>query len=391
MIRVLHCPNLVGGNPHSLARAEREIGLASWAVTLEEHQRGYTSDEFLWPAGTPRWQQYARRLRLLTRALTDFDVIHFNFGQSILPPGIDGDSATSGKYPQSAVAAYRWLTRQVELTDLPLLKRAGKGIVVTYQGGDARQLDYCAEHFEISYAKEVEPGTYPSDEGIRRQVARFAKYADRVFAVNPDLLWVLRPDARFVPYANVNPREWPFVGVNDSVSRPPVVLHAPTHRGAKGTSYIVAAAERLKAEGVPMEFVLVEGLGHAEAKALYARADLLIDQVLAGWYGGLAVELMAMGKPVVAYIREGDLCRIPSTMRSDLPIINATPSTIYEVLKSWLTERRHELSSRGEAGRRFAETWHDPQRVARFMRGEYETILTELGGSRSTAEARSSL
>lgn len=378
MIRVLHCPNLVGGNPHSLARAERAIGLSSWAVTLEEHQRGYSADEFLWPSGTSLWRQYLRRASLLRRAIRDYDIVHFNFGQSMFPQGIDHASPTNGRYPGALIAAHRWLTRQFELRDLPFLSRAGKGIVVTYQGGDARQLDYCRANFEVHYADDVEPNTYPPDDTIRRQVAGFGQYAHRVFSVNPDLLWVLRKDARFVPYANVDAREWPFIGVPHADSRPPVVLHAPTHRGAKGTSYIVAAAERLKAEGVPFEFLLVEGLSHADARAVYARADLLVDQLLAGWYGGIAVELMAMGKPVICYIREGDLSFLPTGMREDLPIINATPTSIYDVLKQWLTVRRPDLSTLGAAGRQFVARWHDPLRIAVEMRTAYEGILEGL-------------
>lgn len=382
MIRVLHCPNLVGGNPHSLARAERAVGLDSWAVTLEEHQRGYTADEFLWSPGTSLLKQYLRRAALLRRALHDFDVVHFNFGQSIFPQGIDASLPTNGRYPRAILDAYRWFTRQLELRDLPILHRAGKGIVVTYQGGDARQLDYCREHFAIHYADDVTPDTYPPDDTIRRQVARFSRYADRVFSVNPDLLWVLRPDAEFVPYASVDPDEWPYVGTTDA-GRPPVILHAPTHRGAKGTSYLLDAIDRLKREGVELEFVLVEGLTHTQAREVYARSDLLVDQLLAGWYGGLAVELMAMGKPVICYIRDSDLHFIPEGMRKDLPIINATPQSIYEVLREWITHRRPELAARGAAGRHYAAYWHSPHRIATRMRESYEAVLQEVRHGRA--------
>ena len=56
-----------------------------------------------------------------------------------------------------------------------------------------------------------------------------------------------------------------------------------------------------------MELVLIEGMTYEQARQVYPTADLLIDKVLAGWYGGVAVELMALAKPVVCYIREGDL------------------------------------------------------------------------------------
>jgi hypothetical protein len=151
------------------------------------------------------------------------------------------------------------------------------------------------------------------------------------------------------------------------------VLHAPSHRGVKGTEHIVRAAERLQAEGVPFEFRLVEGLTHAEARRLYERADLAVDQVLAGWYGGFAVEMMAFGVPVVAYLREGDLAFLPEAMRRDLPVVSATPGTVYAVLKSLLTARRGELADLGRRSRAYVETWHDPLRVAATLKADYET------------------
>ena len=65
---------------------------------------------------------------------------------------------------------------------------------------------------------------------------------------------------------------------------------------------------------------------HAEAMKLYAQADLVIDQLLAGWYGGFAVETMAMGKPVVCYIRAEDLQFVPPAMVAELPLIPARPT-----------------------------------------------------------------
>ena len=44
--------------------------------------------------------------------------------------------------------------------------------------------------------------------------------------------------------------------------------------------------ERLKREGMPIELLLVENVPFAEAQRMYRRADLLVDQLLVGWYGG---------------------------------------------------------------------------------------------------------
>ena len=257
-----------------------------------------------------------------------------------------------------------------------------KALFVTYQGDDARQGDYSQANFEISFASEVEDGYYSprSDEHKRQRIATFAQYADRIFSLNPDLLHILPKQAQFLPYSHIDLTDWEPVPT--STSEKPVILHAPTHQRVKGTRYVYDAIERLRAENIPFEFVLVEGLSQAEARKLYAKADLLIDQVLAGWYGGLAVELMALGKPVMAYIREADLHLIPTEMRDALPIINVTPATLFDTLKTWLTTRRAELPEQGVRSRSYVEKWHDPQKIARRVVADYQEIMATKQDSR---------
>lgn len=376
-IRVLHCPTTVGGNPQALARAERKLGLESVAVSLDENYIDYQTDEKLYPSD--RWQikKDLQHWKLLWRIVRGFDIVHYNFGKTILPWYFPPVKYMGSKYPRIFYEAYDLYRRLQDMRDLPLLKKMGKKIVVTYQGDDARQGDRCRANFEISPATEVEPEYYTkeSDAHKKHRIRTFDRYADRIYALNPDLLHVLPSRAEFLPYANVDPRDWtPLVKTDQS--RRLTVVHAPTHRGVKGTPYILEAVNRLQVEAkVDFDFVLVEGLSHAEAHRLYERADLLIDQLLCGWYGGLAVEFMALGKPVICYIREDDLKFIPAQMRDALPIINATPATIYEVLKNWLTANKNQLPERGERGRRFVEAWHDPLKIATRLKSDYEAIL----------------
>jgi glycosyltransferase involved in cell wall biosynthesis len=116
-----------------------------------------------------------------------------------------------------------------------------------------------------------------------------------------------------------------------------------------------------------------------------------VDQLLAGWYGGLAVELMALGKPVISYIRESDLKFIPQEMRKDLPIISAAPATIYSVLKEWLTVRRDELPKVGQSSRAYVEKWHDPVKIAARLKSEYEAILANRKSRRERSKTQGSL
>ncbi len=151
-------------------------------------------------------------------------------------------------------------------------------------------------------------------------------------------------------YAHVDPREW------RPEPRPPdprpLVVHAPTARTIKGTHHLLAAADALRAEGVDFDLELVEGRTQAEARQVYARADLLVDQLMLGWYGGLAVESMALGVPVIAHVRAADLEHVPRAFARELPIIDATPASIHDVLRTWLVERRERAAGGRPAGPR---------------------------------------
>ena len=370
-MKVLHCPETICGNAQQLAKSERELGLESKAIAFQQNSFLYDTDEVLLPKGASRIRFEIARWRLLWRALS-YDVIHYNFGQTIIPtyrfsPG-------HILWPLRLFAsAYSYL---FDSFDLRVFYRLKKGIIVSFQGDDGRQGDYCRNNFAITFANEVGSEYYNSfsDNLKRQRIAKFAKCADRIYALNPDLLHVLPKNAEFLPYSHIDLQEWHPVEVHNDR---PVLVHAPSHRGVKGTRFLLNATQRLKEEGIEFELVLVEGLSQKKAKKQYERADLLVDQLLAGWYGGLAVELMALGKPVLAYIRNEDLGFIPNEMVSDLPIINVTPDSIYAVLKYWLTDGKLKLREIGLQSRCYVEKWHDPLKIATKMKIEYEAILKE--------------
>ena len=199
-------------------------------------------------------------------------------------------------------------------------------------------------------------------------------HADGIFALNPDLLHVLPQRARFLPYANVDIHALIPVPRNSGAA-PPVLVHAPSHAALKGTDVVLRAIDALRAEGLRFEFVLVQGKTRAEALDIYRRADLCIDQLFAGWYGGLAVEMMALGIPVLSYLREQDLVGLPPQMCADLPVIRVEPQNLTQVLREWLAGPRDRLRDLGMRSRSFVERWHDPLRVAGDLRYAYEEAL----------------
>lgn len=370
-LRILHAPTTVGGNPQGLAKAECALGQASESITVLQNYFQYDAPSIFNPKHSLLRNEF-RRWRFIFKALRNYDVIHYNFGSTLSPKRYYD---AKEEYSAWKIWIYsQFYARWVEFIDLRLAKWFGKVIAVTYQGDDARQSDYCKAHYFPHPCHEPDATYYSesSDRLKRSRIALFNRYADVIYALNPDLLRVLPRRTKFLTYACVDPREWKATETTNAVPEIPHVVHAPSHRAAKGTKYLLKAFERLQAEGIPFRYTLVEGLSNKEARKVYASADLLVDQLLIGYYGGLAVELMSLGKPVICFLRPADFGFMPEAMREELPLIDANPDTIYDVLKLWLTERKGELHARGEQSRAYVEKWHDPMKIAASLIEDYQ-------------------
>lgn len=197
------------------------------------------------------------------------------------------------------------------------------------------------------------------DAARQRMRSAVLPLVDRVFYLNPELGRYV-PNGEFLPYASVDV-------ASEAVTLPDPgrrlrILHAPSHGDIKGTPRILAALEALKSR-YDFELVLVQNVPHAEAKERYRTADIAIDQLYAGWYGGFAVEVMAMGKPVVAYIREEDREFVPKAMWDAMPIMRIAADTIEEDLARIL-DQRADWPAIGQISRQYVLDWHDPLMVA---------------------------
>jgi len=369
-LRVLHCPWNLAGQQAGLAAAERRLGLDSRNVVLFDSQSGFPSDEPLAKRGR-RLQTELARFRLLWRAMVWADVVHFAFGQSIL--GALPNATTMRTKSRGLSPIFGLYTRLLRYRDLPLLSAMGKSLFVTWQGDDARQADRSRELFDISIAHEVDAAYYPpgSDHVKRHAIKCMARYATGHYALNPDLMHVLPPATRFLPYASFPPASVVPRYLDLDEKRPIRIAHAPSHRGAKGTRHIIDAIDELRRQGVAFEFVLIEGVSRSEVLARLATADVVVDQLLAGWYGGLGVEAMALGKVLVAYIRNDDLKYVPAAQAAELPVINADPETITAVLRDLLSAPRPVLRAAAEKSRAYVEKYHAPDYAARITSADY--------------------
>ena len=356
-MKVLHLPTSVGGMGWALAEGERAHGIDARVLVLYQNDYAYPADIDLHLERRGMPGRLAGHAAAFFRYRTGFDAYHFNFGSSLL----------------------HFLGRGISLVDLPFYD-AGARKIFTFNGCDARQKfptmarnEAAGNDVAACFASDCYGGMCNSgrlDRNRRAAIDKADRHASHFFAVNPDLLYFLPPGkTTFLPYAvarpSTRPKEEFFAG--DAVH----IVHAPTQRAAKGTPAILAALDELQREQGPrVRVTIVEGQPQADVQEIYRSADLVIDQVLVGWYGAVAVEAMYAGVAVACYINDDHLAFVPGAMARDLPLLRVTPSTLLPALRRFVRDRdmARDLSVRGRA---FAAAWHDPHRLAQITAAAY--------------------
>src|SRR5581483_3419564 len=142
----------------------------------------------------------------------------------------------------------------------------------------------------------------------------------------------------------------------------------PSNRAKKGTAHVVEACAQL-----PVELDVVEGVPHDEARERYARADIVVDQLNAGWHGVFALEAMALGKPVVSHLKPDVVERSAEGFGVRVPIVPATKETLVDALRPLVEQPalRREVGARGRA---YVEQVHDADRVADRLLAVYRSL-----------------
>lgn len=374
--RVVHLPTSVGGNPAGLSSSLKKLGVDSETWVFQQNVFNYESTRTIWSKDDGVIRRELKRFLAIVKVGLGYDIIHFNAGSSLaspIPMFSAGDQNRKVKVKRFFAAVYLNILFYFEIN---LYRLLGRPLFIHYQGDDARQGDYSLKNFQHSIAQYVDEKYYSeaTDSLKRRMISLMSNYCVQVYAVNPDLMHVLGSGARFIPYSHISLDEWSPV-YNQLENRPLRIGHAPTHRKAKGTNIILEALAQLSLEGYQYELVLIEGMSNDQARLKYEQIDVLIDQLHAGWYGGLAVEAMALGKPVMVYIRDDDLKFIPPDMKADLPFMRITIETLKEDLRRVIKMPRSELYLLAQASRRYVEVWHNPLRIAAEIKRDYEIAL----------------
>ncbi|WP_020617530.1 glycosyltransferase family protein [Paenibacillus daejeonensis] len=337
-MRVLHLP--VGRQMIEMCEALRSIGVRATSCHFRQRSVPQHPDRCLHLERLSRRERLQAREQWLSEAVQRYDVFHFHFGQTFFE----------------------------DHSDLRYLKRHGKKLIVQHRGSDVRMLSV-ARTADNPHVR-VKSGRRRSEEAIQRELHILSGYIDHAIVADHELLAYIKPYYKHIHLLRQSVTLSKFLPAYPALSKTrPLILHAPTHEYVKGTEYVLKAVARLKARGFDFEFELVQDLTHEAAIARYRQADIIIDQLLQGSCGVFSLEGMALGKPVVCYIKDELLPTYPS----GLPLISASPANIYSTLKRLI--RHPELRSRaGRAGRRYIEQYYDAVGRARELKKIYDQL-----------------
>jgi hypothetical protein len=298
-LRVVHCPVNTAGIPWANVQALRRRGVDAQLVVFERYRLHPEADRDL---ARPRGL-LGRQLvqwRALLQLLPRTDVFHFYFGLTLVPKTLQ----------------------------FPILRALRKKSVYHFLGSDIRG----KTPEQLAFGRRANAQVIGSYDAIR---------------------WV--PEAEVIPPGIDVTQYEQVIGLTNAR---PLIMHAPSSRARKGTEHVVAACA-----GLDADLEIVEGLHHEEARQRYRAADIVVDQLNAGWYGMFAIEAMALGKPVVGFLHEEAAARTEQAFGVAVPIVRASKETLREQLAALVAsaEARRRI---GAQSRAYVEQVHDIERVA---------------------------
>lgn len=319
----------------SLKKGFEQNGITADFYSLNEHIFGYQTDKLISYSSNQLIRKF-QKLKLITKLLFKYDYFIFDSSGTLFP----------------------------NFGDIKFLKFFGRKTLVIFTGCDIRLPEKverfkwnpcrnCSDEYKsfVGCVLASKPGKISN---IEKTFDILVSAEEAAGSLNRKYHTTLFPvDITKFNYTGVNP------------GRKLKILHAPSNEEYKGTKYINETIKKLQGE---YEFDY-KTISNVKAEELYKEienADLVIDQMLVGFYGLLSIESMAMGKPVVCYIRED----IMESSPADIPVINANPETLHYKLKEIL-QNPAKLIDIGIRSREYIEKYHDAAKIAK----EYYKLL----------------
>lgn len=371
-----------------LSRELRKLGWKADVVNIDsnpDNQMYYHGEDFALVVRKKGIIEALRHLWFYFWALRNYDIFHFSNKE-----GLRFSSYISYTYKIGLLPDH-W--------EIKLLKKLGKKVVYSNNGcqDGVSQTSFSkwGPHSVCEICRWHSEPTMCSDEGnlkwgkIRNELSDYqitlggnrADYNDdpRVHEVpgfyclnhhfwNPELMV---PTNYKLTFPSETVKIYHSVGNYESRS------NAVNNKNIKCTHIYLPLIEQLKSEGYNVELIFFHDVPNKKLRYYQVQADIVVDMLTFGFFGANIREAMMLGKPCICFLRpewlESMRKEIPEYV-DELPVISATPETIYEVLKDLIDnpEKRKEI---GRRSRDFAVKWYSAEAGAREINKIYLNLL----------------
>jgi glycosyltransferase involved in cell wall biosynthesis len=286
--------------------------------------------------------------KFMVYVIAKYDIIHFHSRPTFL-------------YVDQILSTYN---------DTKWLKRLGKKIFISFWGCDVRDCEIDSK-YSWSPCRTCTTNPY-CKQRAEKVITASKKYCSKMFSSGdlcveyPELQWVNLA----VDTSTLNPSQIPPIPDKYKIDKQEdeiVIYHSfgnsKERSDVKGIKYIDRAIKNINRDGHRIKYIFIDSVPTTDMKYIQLQADIVIDQLCAGWYGTTAVECMSLEKPVIAYMRKDILDICPN---KNIPVINASPNTIEAKIRE-LISLKDDLKEIGESGRKYVEKYHDRQVVAKEL------------------------
>ena len=260
--------------------------------------------------------------------------------------------------------------------EVRLLHLAGKRLIVMPYGSD----NAVPSRIRSLAWREGLMRNYPVlgriEDRTIRWIEHYSRHADFLVACLVHAETMPRWDLLTTHFYPIDTDAWPLQppSTNDGRNGTVVVVHAPNHRGMKGTEFLIAACDQLRGEGLDVQLRLLEGVPNTEVKAAMAAADIIAEQFLLG-YALTAMEGMSLGRPVLSNLSDPTYYDVHrwTTGLDECPIVSTRPEEVADHLRVLVTDpqRRARL---GLAGREYVLRFHSYAAMASLWDAVYRRV-----------------
>jgi hypothetical protein len=146
------------------------------------------------------------------------------------------------------------------------------------------------------------------------------------------------------------------------------VNRSDSGKNVKGSYYVFSAVEKLRSEGFNVEYFYVNNIHARNMKFIQLQADIVVDQLIYGWWGSTSIECMSLGKPVICYLNadlKREFLKVFPEYKS-LPIVEADKNTVYLALKKLVLDAKLRTDI-GNKSRIFAENHFDAKKNSKLF------------------------